>query len=323
MRSLVVLLAGLCLGCGLLQKARNSIAGSGEPSVDLPENGGVPRHLLAGRSQSEFTVRKAYVGQDPAVIESQAGGGGSSGPGLLTPEEDIVWTDPDNPDAALPGLEDIIRANKKRGSWEESYTIARKRAQREGKPLLMWFTDSRRSAVCKKLSSELFATADFDSWAEDNVVRLRLDFDVKRGGGGDLQDQMDTEARKKDYLESLEKRFNARGKPHVLVLAPDGATMLRQRGYKPDSSEFYWGKLKHAAIVAQRHYGDWKEGLEKKGYRDWESRGSDFKIFAKLVRYREGELILVEPDGKRFTTKESNLSEGDRLWIAGEKARRR
>ena len=79
----------------------------------------------------------------------------------------------------LPELSDILgAAPKSRGPWEESETIAKQRAAREGKPLLIWFTDSARSPMCKALNQELFSTPDFGMWASEKIIRLRVDANV-------------------------------------------------------------------------------------------------------------------------------------------------
>jgi hypothetical protein len=58
--------------------------------------------------------------------------------------------------------------------------------------------------------------------------------------------------------------------------------------------------------------------LERKGYRDW-SDDQGRVIFAKLAAYKDGELVLVEPDGQRARTHERKLSAGDRVWIEDQK----
>lgn len=309
--------AGLLVGCGGLGHEEAGVSSGEDPFKSRDSFGGIPSSLRPGSGSQQVKTHMAVAGQDPAAMANQAGDGAT----LLTPESDIVWTDPDNPDAELEGLEDMIKASKDQKTWEDSYTDAKKRALREGKPLLVWFTDSRRSPVCQTLTKELFGVSGFDSWAMDNVVRLKLDFNVRRETGTE-EDQMDREARKLDYLKRLEERLNARGKPHVLVMSPDGNTIGRYRGYKPGTQDFFWGQLKHTTIIAQKHHDEWVEKMEKKGYRNWESRDHDFQTFAKLLRYRNGEMILVEPGGNRFKTEEVNLSQRDRLWIAGEKAKR-
>jgi hypothetical protein len=97
--------------------------------------------------------------------------------------------------------------------------------------------------------------------------------------------------------------------------------VLREKGYVRGQAEFRWGQLRQSAKLAAEKHEKWKSRMEKKGYRTWKDpRGR--KIFAKLVAYREGKLILVEPDGTRAITKETNLSPSDQDWIASQKRAR-
>lgn len=286
-----------------------------------------------GQGQGVPEVPPQFRRQDPAALTRvtldgapPVGGAVDQGvvfPTGVTPDEDIVWTDPDNPDAPLPGLEETLSsAGSQRGPWEVSHTEARRAAVRQGKPLLIWFTDTKRSPTCQTLSRELFSTPDFDAWANGNVVRLRLDYNVSGAGGG-YDDKMDDRLRKKAYLESLKKRYNAGGFPTVLVMAPDGTVTGRYRGYRRGAPDFYWGRLKNAVRTAVEQQEDWLERMTKKGYRTWTDRKGR-TLFAKLLRYYEsGEMILVEPDGRRLRAKEKSLSDADRRWIAGERAKRR
>lgn len=321
--TLALLLAGTALllsGCGGVRKVKQVITGGGDDPLAPDVASQIPEHMRAGNASGRARVRLAPMGEDPADFARLQGNAEQAS--LLTPEEDIVWTDPDNPDAELPEIEELIRAADQRTDWEEDLARAKRYAMREGRPILVWFTDSKRSAVCKTLSSELFSTPDFDAWARTHVVRVRLDWNVK-AAGGDMHEQMDAEARRRAYLEAQAKRYRVAGKPHVIVMAPDGTVTGRYRGYRTGSGDFFWGKLKHSAVLAGRHHEEWEKGMRKKGYRMWTSARGDFSSFAKLVRYREGELILVEPAGGRFRTSEENLSQADRHWIALEKAKRR
>ena len=111
-------------------------------------------------------------------VDGSAVAPGGNKPGLaglnLDPREDIVFTNPNDPDAQLPELADLLAAPKSK-IWEESETLARRRAAREGKPLLIWFTSSLNSPMCKALNEELFTTTDFEKWASAKLVRLRVD----------------------------------------------------------------------------------------------------------------------------------------------------
>jgi hypothetical protein len=102
---------------------------------------------------------------------------------------------------------------------------------------------------------------------------------------------------------------------------PDGTVVSRYRGYKKSFFDFYLARLKNDAGRAVQLHRKWQDNMGRRGYREWkDARGRT--VFAKLTQYREGDMILVEPDGKRLRARESNLSSADRAWIAAEKAKR-
>jgi thioredoxin-related protein len=262
------------------------------------------------------------TGIPPQLRPKAASGGVAVTPGgnmpFITPQEDIVYTDPDNPDAEIPELADLL-SNAKRGPWEESETIAKQRSVREGKPLLIWFTDSQSSPMCKALSQELFSTHEFGDWATEKLIRLRVDAAVKINDPDlDLGSSEDRRIRVIRYVAELKKRYKVLGHPSLIMLSPSGEVVSRPRGYKRGDAEYLWGVLKQGEAAASASYQGWREGLEKKGYREWSDRRGR-KIFAKLVSYQNGTLILIEPDGNRARTQEKSLSDGDRLWITEQK----
>jgi thioredoxin-related protein len=299
-----------------------------------------PRHvlpaLLAGcllascSNDAEITLDAAQPppGVGPKIRESADGGvpvtpGGNAQPLPLnvTPQNDIVFTDPDNPDAGIPELQNLMAAPKK-GPWEESETIARQTAAREGKPILIWFTDSARSPMCKVLSAELFSTPKFESWAADNVVRLRVDTNVSADDPDlSLDEKITRETDMKSYVARLKKRYRILGHPSVLMLNPSGEVIQRLRGYKRGDADYFFGLIKQNTIAAQVSSEKWRKDLEAKGYRDWRGE-SGRKVFAKLLSYSKGTLILIEPGGERFRTQENNLSKDDRKWLEDQKALR-
>ncbi len=239
----------------------------------------------------------------------------------ITPDEDLVFTDPDNPDAGIPELETLMAAPK-RGPWEDSETIARQTAAREGKPILIWFTDSARSPICRRLSEELLAKNDFGDWAEKHVVRLRVDANISVDDPNLSLDQVATrKVEIRRYIEGIKKRYKVRGHPTLLMLNPSGEVLWKESGYSAGEADYLWGLMKQAATVTAEQYKEWRKKLEGKGYRDWEG-ASGRKVFAKLVSYAEGNLILIEPGGVRYKTHESRLSREDKQWIREQKARR-
>ena len=247
--------------------------------------------------------------------------GGNVGPQpiIVTPSDEIAWTDADNPNAAIPELENLMAAPKK-GPWEESETIARQIAAREGKPILIWFTDSARSPLCKVLGAELFATPEFGKWAEEHLVRLRVDSNVSVDDPDlSLDAKITRQSELKTYVKGLKKRYKILGAPSVLMLNPSGEVIARYRGYKRGEADYYWGLIRQGEVASSHAYKSWRQGLEGKGYREWEgSRGK--KVFAKLANYSDGTLVLIEPGGERYRTTESKLSSKDKKWLAEQKA---
>lgn len=243
-------------------------------------------------------------------------------PGVVLNPDEIVYTDPDaeNPQNVPSELSSLLSEGPQEGPWGQSYTETFKRAMRQEKPVLIWFTDSQNSVNCKMMSQELFNDGDFDKWASDTFVRLRVDNRVQ-GQGDDSQAVMDNESRRKSYVKELKKRYKVLGNPTMIVLTPSSEVIGKYKGYLKGQANYKWGQLRQAAVLAEKKHAKWKRKMEKKGYRTWrDPRGRT--IFAKLVAYRDGNLVLVEPDGTRARTKERNLSPDDQDWIAAQKRAR-
>jgi Thioredoxin-like domain len=239
-------------------------------------------------------------------------------PSNITPEEDIIYTDPDNPEAGLPQLATLLSAPK-RGPWEQSETVAKQYSMREGKPLLIWFTDSSNSPMCNALSQELFSTNEFGTWAMEHIVRLKVDSNAKVTDMDlDIDSTEDREIRIKQYTAELKKRYKVLGYPSLIMLNSSGEVVGKYRGYKRGGAQHLWGQLKHAEAVSAESHKGWKTSLEKKGYREWQDR-KNRKIFAKLISYSKGTLTFLEPDGTKSQTQEDGLSDQDRSWIAEQK----
>jgi thioredoxin-related protein len=271
--------------------------------------GGIPPQM---RARSEASGTPVTTG--PPTAEQVA---------KITPDEEIVFTDPDNPDAGIPELSAVLDAAAvRRGPWEQSESVARRRAMREGKPLLIWFTDSQSSPMCKALSQELFSTPAFDEWAGDKLVRLKVDVN---GGVDDVSLSLDEKQTRlieiERHAKELKKRFKVLGHPTVLMVNNLGEVIGRYRGYQRGEADYFWGLIRQGEAVFTNAYGPWRAGMERKGYREWSDRRGR-KVFARLVRYDKGSLDLVEPDGTRSRTREERLSDQDREWIADQKKQR-
>lgn len=264
---------------------------------------GIPP-ALRGNAADDGTAVKAG-GNEAAKAQAAAAAAGFNS---------LAWTDPDNPDAELPELQELMAAAPQGSEWMESEGKALRESKQTGKPVFIWFTDSLRSAACKTLSTELLTKPEFQQWAEDNTVRLVVDQEVK---GKDPDDT----ARKKIYVRELKKKYNARGYPTLMILSPSGEVIGRYKSYSRGKEDFIWGQLKQGVSLAKERQEDWKKSLVKKGYREWTDNNGK-TIFAKLGAYRSGDLLLMEPDGQRIRAHEKSLSAGDRVWIQQQKEAR-
>lgn len=270
---------------------------------------GIPPQLLAKENNAPGTPVAPGGNTQPAA--PVAG---------ITPESEIFFTNPDDPDAETPELSTILAESKKRrGPWESSESIAKRRATRESRALLIWFTDSAQSPMCKALSQELFSTPDFEKWAAENLVRLKLDSNVKiEDPDIGLDDKESLRIDMQNHVAKLKKQYRVLGHPSVIMIGPSGEVIGRYRGYKRGDANYLWGKIKHAVNVATESRCQWRSDLEAKGYREWKDRRG-LSVFAKLTGYANGDLTLIEPDGTRSKTREDRLSDADRAWIAEQK----
>lgn len=268
-------------------------------------------------------VRTGFEPSGGIVVHGPDGQTSDIPAGGFTPEEDIVFTDPDNPEESLTELSEILAKNAgKKGSWEQSITIARKLSMRQGKPLLIWFTDSDRSPMCKALSRELFSTKPFEDWAEKNLIRMQVDPSTDISEMNLTLGQQETmRSELRTYVNRLKKKYRVLGTPSLVLLSPSGAVMGRYRGYQKGESDFTWGLIKQGVVSAEHSYKAWRKDLEKRDYREWTDQQGR-TVFAKLERYDDGKLSLIEPDGERSTTYEKRLSLADRRWIAEQKEKR-
>ncbi|MDB4544413.1 hypothetical protein N9Z83_00560 [Akkermansiaceae bacterium] len=258
--------------------------------------------------------------EEVGVLPSQVGDNMTVGGYRIPSDDDIVWSSTDDPDADIAFDKPFLKPQKRGGSWEDSYTNARRESMRTNKPVVMWFTNEgpTPSPICKILSREVFARKDFGAWAKDNVVRLKVDLS---GGSSDRGSVGDLATRKRKYVAQLKKKFSVLGCPTVIVLQPDGSVYNRYRGYKKGQGPSYWRELKDAVLTINHNQRIWRQKMAAKGYRSWKGK-NDQVIFARLARYSAGVLTLIEPNGSKIQTKESLLSSADRKWLEAEKKKR-
>lgn len=117
--------------------------------------------------------------------------------------------------------------------WTSDMATARQKAQATGKPMFLLFTGSDWCHWCVKLEKEVLATPEFESWAKENLILVKLDFLRYTEQSQDI----------KDNNELLRQQYNISGFPTVILLAPDGQ-IVDQTGYQSGGPAAYIDHLK-------------------------------------------------------------------------------
>ena len=113
-------------------------------------------------------------------------------------------------------------------NWSTSYTDALQAATREGKLLMAHFTGSDWCAWCIKLEDEVFDTPNFQAWADQNVIPLKLDFPKMTKLSRELTAQNNQVKQKYDaYIK---------GYPTVLFIDSSGSVVAKM-GYASGGPE--------------------------------------------------------------------------------------
>ncbi len=104
--------------------------------------------------------------------------------------------------------------------WSTNYKESLQKAQKENKLLLLDFTGSDWCGWCKKLDKEIFATPEFQKYAKENLVLVKLDFPRSI--------QLSEEVKKQNA--ELAQKYSIRGYPTIVIL--DGKeSKVGQMGY--------------------------------------------------------------------------------------------
>ena len=124
--------------------------------------------------------------------------------------------------------------------WTDDFEAARKRAEKESKPMLVLFTGSDWCIWCKRLEGEVFSKADFATAIPKEMVAVFLDFP---------SDESLVTAERRKLNEALARKYGIRGFPTVLLMDAKGK-VFAQTGYRPGGPALYVEHLRE--LVAQK-----------------------------------------------------------------------
>ena len=118
-------------------------------------------------------------------------------------------------------------------TWHSRLDEALKLAQKDNKPLMLFFTGSDWCIWCKRLVGQILSQPGFMSYAEKELVLVKFDFPRNI--------PMDTD--QKEYNAKIAKEYQIQGFPTIIMLNAKGEK-LGQTGYQDLSPEAYVEHLK-------------------------------------------------------------------------------
>ena len=118
-------------------------------------------------------------------------------------------------------------------NWHENLETALQEAKLQNKAVLVNFTGSDWCIWCKRLTEEVFAKGDFEDYASDNLILVKLDFPR------DIEQSTET----KMYNNNLAQKFGVQGFPTILLFNSSGKLVLTT-GYQPGGPASYVNHLK-------------------------------------------------------------------------------
>jgi protein disulfide-isomerase len=116
--------------------------------------------------------------------------------------------------------------------WMTDLPKAQEKAKAENKLVLMDFTGSDWCPWCVKLNKEVFSTPEFIEYANKNLVPVEVDFPNKKKQPAEL----------KAANKALQKKFEIKGYPTVVVLDADG-NKVGETGYEPGGPKAFIAQL--------------------------------------------------------------------------------
>ena len=114
--------------------------------------------------------------------------------------------------------------------WTEDFEVAKKKAAKEGKLILMDFSGSDWCGWCKKMDEEVFAKDRFVREASKKFVLVMIDTPNDKTILSNL-------ARRQN--QELKETYSVRGFPTVVIVDPEGKEVKRHSGYRAGGPSGY------------------------------------------------------------------------------------
>jgi thioredoxin-related protein len=127
--------------------------------------------------------------------------------------------------------------------WTTDYAAGLASARQQNRAVFLFFTGSDWCGWCQKLDAEVLSTPEFGTFANENLVLVKIDFPRRSP----------LPAAQAAQNDALAQQFNIQGFPTVLILN-GGGKILGQTGYIPGGPAAFIQQLR------QFDGGNWKSG---------------------------------------------------------------
>ena len=117
--------------------------------------------------------------------------------------------------------------------WHTDYAAAHQLATQTGKPLLLDFTGSDWCYWCHRIDKEIFDQPFFTTFAQENLILVKVDFPRKTPQSSRLKIQN----------RHLDERFDVTGYPTIILISPEGQELGRT-GYMRGGPKTFVRELK-------------------------------------------------------------------------------
>ena len=115
--------------------------------------------------------------------------------------------------------------------WQLDFEQAKQKAKKYNKTLVMVFQGSDWCAPCMKLEKQVLSSEEFKTYAEENLIMLKVDFPKRRKNA--LSPEQES------HNNALAEKYNQQGYFPYMVITDYEGQVIGSMGYKPQAPKTY------------------------------------------------------------------------------------
>ncbi|QWX82789.1 thioredoxin family protein [Cellulophaga sp. HaHaR_3_176] len=116
-------------------------------------------------------------------------------------------------------------------NWNVNFEEAKAIANKNKKPIILVFSGSDWCAPCIKLDKDIWQSAEFKKYSDENYVLYKADFPKRKSNK--LSDDLENQNKK------LAEKYNSKGYFPLVVILDSENNVLGKTGYKKINSKAY------------------------------------------------------------------------------------